>query len=770
MLKVDAGLSREQLEVVQSDAPALMVKASAGAGKTRVLVARYLKHVQTDGIRPDQILTVTFTRKAAAEMKRRIVDALLASGLDESAQIAETGPIQTLHSFCERLLRENALAAQIDPDYEILDGAEANRWVELAIKQSILETEADKHRYAEHFLDHTAGRKDRDDPSPMSVAEGLIRSALHGIRGTLLEPDALLTRHADPAALVQDWRRRLLQELQAPVQSLDTASPTFWTDFRAAMKEAKATKPSWLPSYAQLETSGPAEHLAAELTAGLVDLCVRAWRALEGRMAEEQKFDFAYLERRALDLLQSGSVIDRLRRQYRVLLVDESQDLNPVQYALLTSLQFEREMAVGDAQQSIYGFRQADVSLFVERTQTLPTLHLPRNYRSSAPVLGAVDQVFGSVWSGAYLPMMHEQAPTLDKAEVELWTFSDFSPTYVSERIAELLEEESPGDIAVLVNKNDSAVNLHARLELMGIPARIGGGGTTFYTRLEVRDIANLLSCLTDPSNDMAMLAALRGPAVELSLDAIALLASQLPVAVSLPGIELPNLQDQEKLAKFRQWFEPASATADRKSAWEVLSDILAETDLLANLATRPNPKQTISNVRKLLMMAAERPELGPGEFAQTIREIQALKHKEGDAPFIDGFEDAVTIMTIHKAKGLEFPVVILPELHKTKPAPAGRLEIDKRSGLFALKLEKEPLAIRDLLASERQARERDELLRLLYVGMTRAERKLCIVVDDRPTAKSLAVQVWALLNPAVSGQNVKVRPLAGDLPSVENP
>src|SRR5207302_1377441 len=98
--------------------------AAAGSGKTRVLVERYLKHIIVDGFRADDILTITFTRKAAAEMKRRIVDRLTGSGLSDQAQIAETGPIQTIHGFCERFLRENAIAAGLDPDFDVLSEAQ----------------------------------------------------------------------------------------------------------------------------------------------------------------------------------------------------------------------------------------------------------------------------------------------------------------------------------------------------------------------------------------------------------------------------------------------------------------------------------------------------------------------------------------------------------------------------------------------------------------------------------------------------------------------
>ena len=128
----------EQRKAIEANDKQLVVQAGAGAGKTRVLVERFLRHVIEDKYGADEILTITFSRKAAAEMKRRIVTALRDAGRWEDAQIAETGPIQTIHSFCERLLRENSLVAGLDPQFEVLDEVDSVAWLEEALQESLV--------------------------------------------------------------------------------------------------------------------------------------------------------------------------------------------------------------------------------------------------------------------------------------------------------------------------------------------------------------------------------------------------------------------------------------------------------------------------------------------------------------------------------------------------------------------------------------------------------------------------------------------------------
>jgi ATP-dependent exoDNAse (exonuclease V) beta subunit len=152
-----------------------------------------------------------------------------------------------------------------------------------------------------------------------------------------------------------------------------------------------------------------------------------------------------------------------------------------------------------------------------------------------------------------------------------------------------------------------------------------------------------------------------------------------------------------------------------------------------------------LANARKLLTLAAQEPELGPLEFAERIREIQDLRHKEGDAPADDELADLVRITTIHKAKGLEWPVVVLPQTDKKLSWRAGPLAVDPTEGLVAAKFGKEPSLMHKMLTEKRKRREEEEEKRILYVGLTRAKQRLCICIvpaENTPTLSKLLEDV----------------------------
>ena len=150
--------TNEQIEIINQNEGSSVVLASAGSGKTFVVVERYLRLVREFDIRPSQILTITFTNKAAAEMKRRIVDRLFENQLFEQAQEAETGPIQTIHSFYEKLLRENSVEAGIDPKFDLAAGGESDRLKRDAVRHVINSTVDDDNELIAMFVKDTVGK------------------------------------------------------------------------------------------------------------------------------------------------------------------------------------------------------------------------------------------------------------------------------------------------------------------------------------------------------------------------------------------------------------------------------------------------------------------------------------------------------------------------------------------------------------------------------------------------------------------------------------
>jgi ATP-dependent helicase/nuclease subunit A len=739
-----AGLTVEQSNAVAFEAPSFVVRASAGTGKTTTLVARYLRHVKQDGLRPDQILTITFTRKAAAEMKRRIVDALSAEALYEQAQMAETGPIQTIHGFCERVLRECSVDAGLDPDFFILDETDSARRTRTAIQSAIAELA--ETPLVSSLLEDLAGKARYQGTSPHGKLEDAIGEAVDRLRGSTHSMGDLSDRYTTPEAALAHWEQAMLTFAPADVAErvppFDGMTP-FGVRLLKAYKAAKRKAPVTLPTEKSVEAAMAADQECARHACGLMQLVCRAWELLERENAREAALDFVELERRTVELLRaSGPALRRMQDRYKAVLVDESQDMSPLQHHLVEALGIEREMFVGDEQQSIYGFRLADVQLFQDRTRRFPTLQLSANKRSGQGILRFVDRLFGEIWAERYVPMASEEEAGSDPyTGVELWVQEVKDTAQIADWIADLAEEQGPGDVAVLVRSLGYAQELLARLEQRSVPARIVGGSERYYTRLEVRDFANALEALADPNNDFALLATLYSPLVGISMDAVVQLASGKSVYRSLPDFAASNEEDAEAIRQFLTWFPDLARYADRTPAWELLSRLMACTPYLNRIASRPGGLQTLANARKLMAIAASQPAADASAFAARIREIRELRHHEGDAPALEDETSQVTILTIHKAKGLEFPTVVVPETLK-KERPSGEIEVDKSAGLLTVKFGSQLSAFHALNAQRRKDRDREELYRLLYVALTRAKERLCLVVNPSAPNTILAGDV----------------------------
>jgi ATP-dependent exoDNAse (exonuclease V) beta subunit len=719
--------TEEQTKAIHSDSSRFIVSASAGSGKTFVLTKRYLRHVLEHGIPPDAILTITFTRKAAAEMKRRIVNQLRELGRLDDAQVAETGPIQTIHSFCERLLRENAIEAAVDPEFEVLADSLS---VRLAIECTREAIALSDHHAVEPLLHSLAGK----GQTPHQQLEAAVDRTFKKLRSAGLSFAELEYHHDTGIAMQVFWDRFVVDHLPAVIQAEISEHEGPMSQWLAsAFKRHRLPVPEWVPKKDDTDK----EAIYRDQSLGLVQLALRAWQLYEGRLRAHQALDFTSLELRAVKLLgSSDSVGARLKSQYRAVLVDEAQDLNPLQYRLLEGLDPAFRMLVGDAQQSIYSFREADVRLFQEAERTQERLNLTRNHRSDANVLRFVDHVFASVWRDGYRPMTEPVAFDLDSDAppendaVEAWRQRGNDAAATAGYVAELISEgANPGAIALLVTSGHYAMTLLAALKKLEIPARIIGGSERFFARLEIRDVANALRAVATPKDDFAVLACLRSPMVGLSLDSIVRLAQQKGVAHAITEFDPENADDAQKLARFAAWFHPLREYADRLAAWEVIAKLLAETPYLEALAATERADQAIANVRKLQMLATQEPELGPMEYAERIREIQEIRHKEGDAPAGSETADEVQILTVHKAKGLEFDIVVLAQTQTTMIRRAEPILIDTHHGMVSAKFDRSAGSlVHRILLSEVRKKELDEEWREIYVAMTRARRKLCIV------------------------------------------
>lgn len=729
-------LTPAQLEAISTEHSRYSVLASAGSGKTSVLVNRYLWFVE-QGLSPDQILTITFTRKAAGEMKTRIVRELRSRGLREEAQVAETGAIQTIDSFLDRILRENAMFAAVDYEFDILATHHASVMADNAIRHVLgteLLEEPDVARFVRKFA---GGAMGRDVAGIDHKIVGMVKQVLSALRGTLWSPGALRRMYSEPGNLVDLWLQNVQQDHpDVPfLWEAGQSSAEIIRNMSAALKTAKEPAPIWMKS----PSPQAADDIEIDQAIALMKIVCDAWEWLESLMVQQQRFDFSFVARKINSLIkESPEVRDRIRGTYKAVLVDEAQDLDPLQYELLQELDIPNEMLVGDPQQSIYGFRQADKDLFVGRTQEMPVHRLQKNHRSDQGILAFVDTVFRRLWIDEYVPMgdaidLEDPFASSISSEfdgVELWECGDMEVDLLAKWTGELVAEGTPmSQIAVLVSTSNEANKFAQALDKLAIPHEIVGGRSQYYTRLEVRDIANCLEAAADPVNDLSLLSLLRSPAVNLSFDTIVMLADKKPVFEHLAEFEPPVPEDREKLDRFLEWFAPLTEFADRVPAWELISEVFRLSPWLAVTAARPNGQQELANIRKLFTLATEQPKSFARDFAAEIRRIQGFTHPEGDAPHHDSDAEIVRIMTMHRSKGLEFDVVILPFINGKLWQRNEDVRVDKKSGLVAVQQDKKGGNMFRWLEARQHAEVDAEKLRVLYVAMTRARKRLCVSI-----------------------------------------
>lgn len=732
-------LSAEQRKVVESAAKRCAVLAGAGSGKTRVLTERFVRAVVEEGIAPESILTITFTRKAAAEMKQRIVGRLRELGLTDAAQSAETGPIQTVHGFCERLLRENALYAGIDPEFEICGEGEFALHTETAVWEAIGRlaiVDGDVEAVIQHFGTKRGKRMSDHDYGDLFSS---VNSVLSQWRPSTMDREELAERFASADSVLSAVIAGVSGDL--PGLTVDGNLPLEEALFNLA--EQALSKPELRQPYIK-KTSPANERHVATLAAGLGKLSLEAWAALDKRLLEADLLDFGLLETMAIDLMTNSEIVrSRLDRSIEWILVDEAQDLNPKQHRILELMSGQNQLIVGDPQQSIYAFRMADRDEFVRKTGEYGVHHLMRNYRSTDPIINFTNHVFGDIWKTDYRSMSAESGAVeevdpfeggdLDLTGIEYWRSRKYGAGSVgglmATGVADLIRQgENSGDIAILVKSRATAERCLAALTARGIEAEIAGGNSVFYTRLEIRDLANALLATVDPSNRFALLALIRSPFVSLSLDASVLGLAKGDLLENLRTMDEIPEEDRERLAGFFGWFDELSAVADRWAAWEVIDYLLRETPFIENLVQQPEGERAIANVQKLFNMAVTNRNASPREFAQSIWDIRRLNHRESEASSADPEAQRVQIMTIHKAKGLEFPVVILPEFTKSFVYSFAEVGADGFTGWLSMG--------DDSVTSQyalKQYNERGvaEAWRQFYVAVTRAQRRLIIF---RPT------------------------------------
>ena len=840
----------------------VVVVAGAGTGKTTLLVNRlvYLLMKEPAPVLITQIVALTFTNKAATEMKVRLRERLMILARPEAnpvrssdggavsreelreryglsieeiaarAQAAlndlEKAQIGTLHSFAAHLLRLHPLESGVDPDFKEDDGlrfeeqftATWDCWLDQELSRA-----GQQHHLWRSVLASTTLESIKTLAKSL-CSELLDLSTLQQQLASTAVPPAIsrwmqhMGNRAEQLLKTYDRpkRRKVEQMLAATASLMRLMAEQGLTGRQGLAMEEREWFSKDLGSAVGGWEKGDFKEAATLIQAArqllavdhaflndLLILLIPLVRNIRETFARQGWISFDGLLASARTLLFEHPLVrERIKRDYRAVLVDEFQDTDPVQYEIILAVSERQglraahwyDMAlepgklfiVGDPKQSIYAFRRADIEAFdrvVEKVtgeggiaQTLTT-----NFRSDAAVLEPVNEVFDRLFERQPLVQpanvrlevrpQRRQASiepgvrlSVTTPDVEAETFDAAGATRAeSEVLARWLNDEvlnspsvKPGHIALLFRKLTQADAYLDALRRHDIPYVIEGE-KHFYRRQEVIDLVNLLRVLDHPHDEIALAGLLRSPLGGLTDREL----YELKQAGHFNYLHASHLEAWpharaaavRRLYEHLAWLHRAIGVLPLAEAIELMFDRLPVLDVAA---ASLHGEQAVANLMKVKQRAAslaDRPHMTLSGFVELMIARLDEQPDESESPLAEESLDAVHVLTIHKAKGLEFPIVVLPGLHQGsgRERSAPQISYDWSSGIYGLSLDRHRSLGSLLVQHKLRLREEAERRRVLYVGMTRAKELL--LLSGGITGRSVGETVFDLLQNIGTGQ-----------------
>ena len=722
----------------------VFVSAGAGTGKTRVIVERFCKAVCERGLDVDSLLVITYTERAAGELRGRIRRRLHELGRHDLERKLDGAWISTIHGFCRRLLKAHPFAAGIDPRFRVLDDSQGRVLRGEAFRTALEEFCGDDEARL-RLLASYGGRRLR---RMLTGVHETLRSSGLELRIDPREEPQLgerLEELREYARAAGDERAiRYLETSHLPEELLDLsdlASPELDEPRRAV--EAAAL-----------------EALAARDREQLQELLLAYDAAYREAKDRESALDFEDLQLLARDLLQQHPEIrERESWRFRSIMVDEFQDTNRLQCELIDLLANDDSeiFFVGDEFQSIYRFRHADVEVFRERREAVAgVLALTQNYRSRPEVLNVINHLFAADFGESFQPLVAAGrfadpafGPAVELLVTDKETYAGTGvhwrkaeAQHIAQRVRELVDagEAAPGEVVLLFAAGTDARIYEEELRAVGLPT-FRATGRDYYHQQQVVDLLAYLRLLHNRYDDEALVSVLASPFVGVSNDALVLLRRNAPKRPLYCGLEkeLPeglSERDLRLFQAFRQRYGRLAAQASSLSLERLCERIVAEHDYDLAVLAQWDGRRRYANLRKLARLARSYEELrGPDVqgFVRFVAEQDAVGASELEAVAEEEGTDVIRLLTIHSAKGLEFKVVVVadagrdrarPDADEILCLPDGRLGFrpaDPDTGKRLTTAEYEAVRMAEHAAEEAERR------RLYYVAMTRAIDRLIV-------------------------------------------
>ena len=825
-----------------------IVSASAGSGKTTVMIEKIIKHICEDtGV--ERILAVTFTKKAAAQMKEKLGRALIKNINDPKKagqkkrfkaelQKVASADFSTIHSFCAKVIRSHFYTAGVDNSFRVIDGSDAEGVTlkNLALEEVLEEGYASKDEgfqlllsvYARRknddkikqiFLKTYASVRDRADYKEyLQNSKDYDEAKFDGICEKLHKK--FLEKCEHYYGLVED-ELAVLNDFGGGMSAKNCEGLLAWLEEYMATKtyfQAREVKAPDLPQNrgSKKDPAQKVKHIkrVGALKKKLGTMHKAEFGKLEDREKELEKFrfsgrvaealakylllfdekyealktergvlDYNDLEHKALALLNREEIAEEIRAQYDFVFVDEYQDVNPVQEAIVSKIADKELFLVGDVKQAIYGFRGSKSVFFVNKQGEFGeegNIFLPDNFRSDSAILDAVNTLFSLTMTkkvcsvdyaqegvmklgdktregrGAVALHFLQKEEEKEKEKRGVYSVKEktgvaengVSPTakriyniIMQERASDLVEADGSkrrvefSDIAILSRKKKGEISeTVSALAEMGIPV-VSSSAVNICDYAEVKTLIDILSLIDNAKQDVPLCSALLSPMGDLTADELTDIRLAFPEEAFFRDACKRYAEGMDKTAgklkKFFAYYEKLRMESHILSAGELLTKLLSETRMEARLLAHKNGVSRMKRVRRFIEETGGETPLCVREFLDRLRDLNyKIEYSE------NGGDNSVKVMTMHASKGLEFPIVILDNLSGAfDGGETPEVYAEEEFGLAPYgydtgRLTKSATLLRKLAQKEESESELADALNLYYVAMTRAQNRLHMIFD----------------------------------------
>ena len=767
-------LNEEQSRILHPERK-LAVRAGAGSGKTRAIIARYLRILEAGEADIPQIVAVTFTENAAAELKLRIRTEIskYIDTYGHKGNIAEgwrrkffSAPIGTIHSFCAGILRENIFDSKLPLNFSVIEGSEKDAFYEQNIGRFLLARIEDGDPGLQRLLE----MESYDYAQIVKIIAMILKEAarLHlvppfhyyGENFHIKKPDSkalesmnevlhlIIEKHVSILSSSSEKKKQALRDLSGKIDmtlGIDRNVrylKAVYEQVKGEMRNPEVERSRLALLDTVFSVMG---YYDSEINSIYLDLSDDAYSFLMQAKISEEKIEYEDMIRLTIELLEKNPEIREYYRNFlKFIIVDEFQDTDSLQLRLMKLLTDGDSggslIVVGDVNQSVYGFRGAQPEMFGDMLsdEDFTKISFATNYRSRSSLIEFFNIFFAGTFPEGYYEKMTAPLPQPDPdISVEVIACEGAKAKEAIEQEARAvalkikeIQKEASGEIALLFRRATNVSVYEKALTREGIrfQSRIG---RDFYDLTEVRDVMSMLRYLLDPQDALARASVLRSPYFGASDDEL---------------LSHFRGDEEEKGSRVGEYLR----FLDEKREEYVNGDTFRTVDFAVNglgyssaVLALPDGKARCLNLKKVLLMAEGLASHKGYGLCQVVEHFDSMRRSYEEERVFEEVSDGreVKLMTVHGAKGLEFHTVFLCNTNYRRVTSSERVMADIEKG-FIVRYPASSSDNWEELKSRVERKETEEERRALYVAMTRAEKRLFICLSGRSLAKEERIQV----------------------------